>query len=72
MFQLTAQEIESLRFQIGTSKIGRGGRRYLPYAFTQEGVAMVRRGTNQTNSQQKLTGRYTRMLWAGNLGISWY
>lgn len=29
-----------LRFQIGTSK-GRGGRRYLPYVFTQEGVAML-------------------------------
>ena len=27
MFQLTAEEYESLRFQIGTSKVGRGGRR---------------------------------------------
>lgn len=35
MFQLTKGEAESLRFQIGMSKIsGRGGRRYLPYAFT--------------------------------------
>lgn len=41
MFQLTSGEAESLRFQIGTSKKGRGGRRYLPYAFTQEGVAML-------------------------------
>jgi len=39
MFQLT--EAESLRCQIGTSKEGRGGRRYLPYAFTEEGVAML-------------------------------
>lgn len=39
MFQLTKEEIENLRFQIGTSK--RGGRRYLPYVFTQEGVAML-------------------------------
>src|SRR5262249_57463657 len=32
MFQLTTEEAESLRFQIGTSKpSGRGGRRYLPY-----------------------------------------
>ena len=41
MFQLGPQEVESLRFQFGTSKKGRGGRRYLPYAFTQEGVAML-------------------------------
>jgi len=39
MFQLTKKETETLRFQIGTSK--RGGRKYLPYAFTQEGVAML-------------------------------
>ncbi|MEK6816375.1 MAG: ORF6N domain-containing protein [Nanoarchaeota archaeon] len=30
-----------LRLQIATSKIGRGGRRYLPYAFTEQGVAML-------------------------------
>ncbi len=41
MFQLSQEETESLRFQIETSKKGRGGRRYLPYAFTQEGVAML-------------------------------
>jgi phage regulator Rha-like protein len=41
MFQLTAEEAESLRFQFGTSKEGRGGRRYLPYAFTEHGVAML-------------------------------
>lgn len=40
MFRLTAKELGRLRFQIGTSK-GRGGRRYLPYVFTQEGVAML-------------------------------
>jgi hypothetical protein len=34
MFQLTSNESESLRFQIGTSNEGRGGRRYRPYAFT--------------------------------------
>ncbi len=39
MFQLTAEEAENLRFQIGTSKKQRGGRRYLPYAFTEQGVA---------------------------------
>lgn len=54
MFQLTKEEWESLRFhvetlerqqhplrlQIETSK-GRGGTRYLPYAFTEQGVAML-------------------------------
>ncbi len=41
MFQLNNQELESLRFQIGTSRIGHGGTRYLPYAFTEQGVAML-------------------------------
>lgn len=39
MFQLTQDEWDSLRFQNETSK--RGGRRYLPYAFTEQGVAML-------------------------------
>jgi hypothetical protein len=30
-----------LRFQIGTSKPMRGGRRYAPYAFTEQGIAML-------------------------------
>ena len=37
---LTAEETAALRSQSATSK-GRGGRRYLPRAFTQEGVAML-------------------------------
>jgi len=42
MFQLTKAEAEALRFQIGMSKVaGRGGRRYLPYMFTEQGVAML-------------------------------
>ena len=40
MFQLTIEEYNILRFQIGTSNI-KGGRRYLPYAFTEQGVAML-------------------------------
>src|SRR3989338_10634925 len=40
VFQLTAQEFEVLRFHFETSK-GSGGRRYLPYAFTEHGVAML-------------------------------
>ena len=41
MFQLTPAEYQALRFHDGTSKSGRGGRRYRPYVFTQEGVAML-------------------------------
>ena len=54
MFQLTKDEFESLRFQIETienndnplrlqieTSNGRGGTRYLPYAFTEQGVAML-------------------------------
>ncbi len=42
MFQLTAEEAEALRSQIATSKTsGRGGRRYLPYAFTEHGAIMA-------------------------------
>jgi hypothetical protein len=35
------KELQSLGFQSGTSKRGRGGRRYAPYAFTEQGVAML-------------------------------
>ena len=46
-FQLTDEELKILRFQIGTSndntmlKDSRGGRRYLPYVFTEQGIAML-------------------------------
>ncbi len=52
MFQLSPEEVESLRFQIGTSKKGRGGRRYLPYAFTQEGIAMLSSVLNSPRAVQ--------------------
>jgi hypothetical protein len=41
MFQLNQEEADSLRCQFGTSNKGRGGRRYLPYVFTEHGVAML-------------------------------
>ncbi len=54
MFQLTAEEADALRSQFATSKDDvslrsqfvtsnkrRGGRRYLPYVFTEQGVAML-------------------------------
>ncbi len=39
MFELTKKEIENLRSQIGTSSWG--GTRYMPMAFTEQGVAML-------------------------------
>jgi hypothetical protein len=52
MFRLTKEETEilrsqfvisnpNLRLQFATSSSGHGGRRYLPYAFTEQGVAML-------------------------------
>ncbi|MBO6087997.1 ORF6N domain-containing protein [bacterium] len=41
MFQLSNEEWESLISQIAISKNGRGGRRFAPYAFTEQGVAML-------------------------------
>lgn len=41
---MTDEEYDSLRFQIGTSKeesTGKGGRRYLPYVFTEQGISML-------------------------------
>ncbi len=63
MFQLTKEEYEALRFQIGTSndkslrsqivtsKTGRGGRRYLPYVFTEHGAMMA---ANILNSERAI------------------
>ena len=49
MFQLAPVEVESLRSQFATSN-GRGGRRYLPYAFTEQGVAMLSSVLNSKRS----------------------
>lgn len=44
-FQLSEEEAASLRSQISASKLaeenGKGGRRYLPYVFTEQGIAML-------------------------------
>jgi hypothetical protein len=40
IFQLSWEELENLRFQIGTSSL-HGGRRYLPYAFTENGAISI-------------------------------
>ena len=41
MFKLSNQEVRDLRFQIGTSSSAHGGQRYLPLAFTEQGIAML-------------------------------
>ncbi len=41
MFQLAREEVGNLKFQIGTSSGGWGGRRKLPYAFTEHGAIMA-------------------------------
>ena len=51
MFQLTEKETESLIFQSGRSK-GRGGRRHRPYAFTEQGVAMLSSVLNSERAVQ--------------------
>src|SRR5438045_3057169 len=53
MFQLSSGEAERSIFQFGISK-DRGGRRHLPYAFTEPGVAML-------SSVLKCTGERTRL-----------
>lgn len=55
MFQLTPDEAKSLRFQIGTSKEGCGGRRYLLYVFTEQGVAML---SSVLNKRSRRAGQH--------------
>ncbi len=40
-FQLTQKEYDDLRFQNGTSSSEHGGRRYLPYVFTEQGASKM-------------------------------
>lgn len=51
MFQLSKKETESLIFQFGRSK-GRGGRRHRPFAFTEQGVAMLSSVLNSERAVQ--------------------
>ena len=50
MFQLTTAEFQSLRSQAVISNAGRGGRRSAPYAFTEQGVAMLSSVLNSTRA----------------------
>ena len=51
MFQLTKVEAENLRLQFATSRSSHGGRRSLPYVFTEQGVAML---SSVLNSEQAI------------------
>jgi hypothetical protein len=52
MFQLSFHEVRDLRSQFVTSNEGRGGRRHLPYAFTEQGVAMLSTVLNSEHAVQ--------------------
>lgn len=41
MFEMTKEELENWRSQFVTSKEGRGGTRYMPFCFTEQGVTML-------------------------------
>ena len=57
MFQLTEQEDALLRSQTVTLKTGRGQHaKYLPYAFTEQGVAML---SSVLNSERAIQGRHS-------------
>lgn len=58
MFQLTREETENLRSQIAISSSGHGGRRSLPYVFTEQGVAML---STVLNSEQAIAVNITIM-----------
>jgi len=58
MFQLTKKEAEILRSQFATSRSAHGGRRSLPYVFTEHGVAML---SSVLNSERAIEVNITIM-----------
>lgn len=73
MFQLSIKEFESLRYQFGTSK--RGGRRYPPYVFTEQGIAMLSsvlhsRRAIQVNIEIMRAFVRLRQMLASNAGLA--
>jgi len=59
MFQLTAAEWAVLRSQFVTSKLRHGGRRYTPYVFTEQGVAML---SSVLNSERGAISTYDGII----------
>ena len=70
MFKLTDEEYNSLRSQNATSNKSKGGRRYLPYVFTEQGVAMLSSVLNSETAIQiniKIIDTFVQMRqWALN------
>src|SRR6266540_1337342 len=52
MFQISSGEWENLKYQIGTSSSGHGGRRRPPYAFTEHGAIMAANVLNSSRAVQ--------------------
>jgi len=52
MFQLTKKEYESLMLQIATSRVTHGGRRKLPFVFTEHGAIMAANVLNSKTAVQ--------------------
>ena len=52
MFQISSHEWNNLKYQIGTSSSGHGGRRRLPYAFTEHGAIMAANVLNSARAVQ--------------------
>jgi hypothetical protein len=52
MFQLSEDEWQNLKYQIGTSSLGHGGRRSPPYAFTEHGAIMAANVLNSPRAVQ--------------------
>ena len=64
MFQMTKQEFEDLILRTATSKGGRGGRRKLPYVFTEHGAVMLASVLNSpiaVNASIEVVRAFTRL-----------
>ena len=59
MFRLTGAEVAALTSQFAISKKGRGGRRTLPYAFTEHGPIMA---ANVGHSRARALASYPRCI----------
>ena len=70
MFQLTKEEWEALKCQIGISNIRGGDRRALPYAFTEQGVSQLS-GVFHNELAEKISVRIIRAFVVGTV-VSWY
>ena len=62
MFQISADEWQNLKYQIGTTSSGHGGRRRRPYAFTEHGAIMAANVLNSARSSADERFRRSRVL----------